>query len=1006
MEKQMQERPSAKWLLIGLILLCAPMGFAADVSFSSWSDMIAAAGPETNEQTELLVQFVDRAGVPVSCPDLVGPRTTASKREAISDRLVKGASVERNFDKVVTGLTVVKLPKGTSTLNAVLAFSTCADVVFAEPNYKYQLCRVPQVQAFASQWDMNNVGQTGGLRGADISAVKAWDTQTGSRNVIVAILDTGIDLTHPALSANIWTNAAEAAGKPGVDDDGNGYIDDIHGYDFINNTANPKDDVYHGTYVAGIIGASGQNSAGVAGVCWNVSLMPLKVADANGVSLSAAVAAIEYAVANGARIINASWAGSDYSESLKQAIEAAQAKGVLFVASAGNGSKDIDANPVYPACYDLNNIISVLATNSSDKLAWSSNYGRASVDIGEPGEGVVSTLPTYKTQAMTAAGLSTNYGSISGTSVSAPHVSGAAALLLSQSSDMSFYQLKLALMSTADKVTPGLSVSQGRLNLAVALAAKPTGNGTRAVIVKSAPATTYPTIQAAINAANPGDEIIISGQAGVNTVYTERIDFKGKAITVRSGNISKPGDPNIFPATTFIVSPSTGTGSVVTFANGEDRNSVLKGLTIGWGAAQYGGGISCTNASPTITQCIITNNQATDNGGGIDCYGGSPLIEKCTISSNSVTDASGSGAGIDVFESAATITGCTISNNSSQNVGGGVSFVNTSGSLFNCFLLNNSAVYGYGQVDVYDASPAISHCTIVSDVTVPGNGGIWTDGDLSNPTITSCILWGNGDELYGCSATYSCIEDSDAGAGNVHTAPQFVQGPGGAYYLSQVLAGQTTTSPCVDAANPSLDAALAAELHGKSTRTDGMADSGTLDIGAHYSTFTAERFPLSITVLTSPANDPNAPGGTVDPNTGSFRKYEMLTLAAHAKAGYRFKAWFGLDNEDVNAASATITFPVLAAVDVMAIFEKIPSYKLTTGVVHGHGEIVPFHSRGQSYLDGTVVTLTAKPEAGYIVDKWTGTNNDKVWSNTNTITIHKNTEVLVQFRQPKSLFVP
>jgi subtilisin family serine protease len=383
MKKQIQERPGAWWLLIGLIfVLCAPIGLAGDISFSL--PYLASAGnSDSNGQTELLVRFVDRNGPPLSCPELVGPRTVESKRQAISNHVINGASVQRHYDKVVPGLSLVRLPKGTSAVSAMLKFLACQDVLYAEPNYKYKLSRVPQVQNFALQWDMNNVGQTGGLKGADVGAVKAWDVQTGSRNVIVAILDTGIDLTHPALIGNLWTNAKEASGKSGVDDDGNGYVDDVHGYDFIHNTPDPTDDVYHGTYVAGIIGASGQNPAGVAGVCWNVSLMPLKVADADGANLNAAVAAIEYAVANGAQIINASWAGSDYSESLKQAIEAAQAKGVLFVASAGNGAQNVDVNPVYPACYGLDNIISVLATNAQDKLASSSNYGRASVDIGE-----------------------------------------------------------------------------------------------------------------------------------------------------------------------------------------------------------------------------------------------------------------------------------------------------------------------------------------------------------------------------------------------------------------------------------------------------------------------------------------------------------------------------------------------------------------------------------------------------------------------------------------------
>ena len=301
MKKQIQERPGTwRLLIVSALILFAGVGLATanDLSFSL-SDAIDCGATPGGSQ-ELLVRFVDRDGPPSTCPDLIGPRTKWAVRNAISDALVEGASVRSEHDGAVSGLTVVSLPDTVTATDVLVKFAACDDVLYAESNYRYSLCRVPASSSYTTQWALENTGQTGGLEGADIHAAEAWDIQTGSADVIVAILDTGMDLTHPALAGNLWTNEAEANGEAGVDDDHNGYVDDVHGYDFIDNNPDPSDDMYHGSHVAGIIGAFGDN-ADVAGVCWNVSLMPLKVVGSNGVDLDAAVAAIEYAVAAGAR---------------------------------------------------------------------------------------------------------------------------------------------------------------------------------------------------------------------------------------------------------------------------------------------------------------------------------------------------------------------------------------------------------------------------------------------------------------------------------------------------------------------------------------------------------------------------------------------------------------------------------------------------------------------------------------------------------------------------------
>ncbi|MHC4520159.1 MAG: right-handed parallel beta-helix repeat-containing protein, partial [Planctomycetota bacterium] len=378
----------------------------------------------------------------------------------------------------------------------------------------------------------------------------------------------------------------------------------------------------------------------------------------------------------------------------------------------------------------------------------------------------------------------------------------------------------------------------------------------------------YPLIQMAIDDANDGDVIILEANPRDNVVYNERIDFKGKAITLRGGDVTNPDDPAVYPKTTFILG-TVSEGSVVTFANGEGRDSMLRGLTIGWGTAGYGGGIRIEDASPTITECIITNNQATYYGGGIDCLGGEPEITECVITTNEVTGSAAIGGGINCEDAALKITDCVISNNSSMNVGGGVSCYNASPTLSNCFVTNNTAVNGSGQFDLDDSSPTIINCTIVTDGDEPGSGGIWCSGS-SDPTITNCILWNNGDDLYNCYASYSYIEDGDVGEGNISGDPLLIEGPLGLHYLSQLEAGQLLLSPCVDAGDPNTDATLAEHLRTMTTRTDGVADANVVDMGAHYAVTTPEMFPLTVTIMAVDGDgipiDPNEPVGTVDPN--------------------------------------------------------------------------------------------------------------------------------------------
>lgn len=301
--------------------------------------------------------------------------------------------------------------------------------VSCSPNWVVRAAEIPNDPRYSELWGM---GETRG-----IDAPGAWDLFTGSSSIVVAIIDTGVDYNHPDLSANIWHNPGEVAGN-GVDDDGNGYVDDVHGINAragAANPGNPMDDHYHGTHVAGTIGAVGNNNIGVVGVNQRVKLMALKFLSASGSgSLSDAITAIDYMTMMRAqyginiRVSSNSWGGGGYSAALESAIGRAKAAGIIFVAAAGNSGEDTDANPSYPAGYELDNVVSVAAIDRDQNLASFSNYGATSVDIAAPGVDIISTMPNSQ------------YGSLSGTSMATPHVSGALALLLGREPGLSYSQ--------------------------------------------------------------------------------------------------------------------------------------------------------------------------------------------------------------------------------------------------------------------------------------------------------------------------------------------------------------------------------------------------------------------------------------------------------------------------------------------------------------------------------------------------------------------------------------
>lgn len=345
-------------------------------------------------------------------------------------------------------IVVVKKPVFQLQSSAVKTLSQHPWVEIAEPNYIYRIKRVPNDPMLGQLWGMINNGQAdsakkSGTPGIDIGAEQAWDIQTGSKDIVVAVIDTGINYNSADLKPNMWVNEVEASGKTGVDDDGNGIIDDIHGAAFTNkkSTGNPLDDHGHGSHCAGTIGAKGDDGKGIVGVAWNVRLMGIKfLTKDGGGTLEDAIKSIDYATKMGANIMSNSWGGGGYSETLKAAIERANKAGILFVAAAGNESNNNDAKPTYPATYNVPNVLSVAAVDNQGKIANFSNYGKNTVHVGAPGVNIYSTTTT-------------GYDSWSGTSMATPHVSGIAALIASQFPKMTHLEMKERIITTAKPIS-------------------------------------------------------------------------------------------------------------------------------------------------------------------------------------------------------------------------------------------------------------------------------------------------------------------------------------------------------------------------------------------------------------------------------------------------------------------------------------------------------------------------------------------------------------------------
>ncbi len=381
----------------------------------------------------------------------------------------RGVGIEPLQEQNRGALYRVELDGSLSVEEAVERMSEDPRVEYAEPNYLLFPSAMPNDSLFTQQWSLMNTGAFGtGKPGADISATRAWDLTTGSNDMVVAVIDTGVDLSHTDLAPNAWVNSRENPNN-GVDDDNNGYVDDKNGWNFVRNRPVTYEDSsadWHGTHVAGTIGAAGNNGIGVTGVAWRVKVMSLKFIGASTGNTADAVKAINYVMDQkkrgvNVRVINSSWGGTSGSTTLKSAIISAGNAGILFVCAAGNGGNDQSGDdladaPYYPAAWsaEISSIIAVAAVDYTDRQADFTNYGYNTVQVGAPGVNTFSTAPDGQ------------YGYGAGTSMATPHVTGVAALLFSHEPSLSAAQARKRIVSTADPLPTlaGHVESSGRVN--------------------------------------------------------------------------------------------------------------------------------------------------------------------------------------------------------------------------------------------------------------------------------------------------------------------------------------------------------------------------------------------------------------------------------------------------------------------------------------------------------------------------------------------------------------
>jgi subtilisin family serine protease len=550
------------------------------------------------------------------------------------------ASVVKDYS--LTGWQRVRLPEGMGVEEALSHYRKLSFVAEAQPNFIYHILVTPNDARFGELYGM-----------AKIQAPTAWDTTTGSSSVIVAVIDTGVFYNHEDLAPNMWHNPGEVPSN-GIDDDSNGYVDDVFGIDLPNNDSDPTDDFNHGTHVAGTIGARGNNGAGVAGVNWNVSIMAIKLHDSAGNATAAdAIEAFQYVTMMknrgiNIRVTNNSWGGAPeaagFDQALKDAIDAAGNAGILNVFSAGNNASNNDSLPFYPASYTSPHILSVAASTATDARAGFSNFGATSVDLAAPGQGILSSIIG-----------TASYGFNSGTSMAAPHVSGAAALLAAHNSSLSNLSLKASLMNSVDALSQwtGLVKTGGRLNIARAIASPTVCNFTlsqNSQFFNSTGGSSSVDVTVATNcdwiaASNAPWITVVSGALGSGNGTVNFSVAANPNSASRTGTMTIAGQPytvtqeGVAGGCSFSISP---TGQSFSTTGGSSVVNVTAGAGCNWTAVSNAAFITITGGASgsgngSVNYSVAANSGSASRSGTMTIAGQTFTVTQSGTSATCVT---------------------------------------------------------------------------------------------------------------------------------------------------------------------------------------------------------------------------------------------------------------------------------------------------------------------------------------------------------------------------------
>lgn len=878
---------------------------------------------------------------------LVRPKPGVPMWEMARLHAANRAQVTRVFE-AIGSLQVVRLPAGADVMDYVARYNWSGLVEHAQPDYIWYLDSTHPNDPYyqdGSLWGLNNTGETGGKPDADIDAPEAWDMIYDAGDVLVAVIDSGINYNHEDLAGNMWTNPNESPGDanedgyPGIaevdddgdelidedsqgrepgdpgytndlvnDDDENGYNDDIYGINAATGSGDPMDDYGHGTHVAGTIGAVGNNNKGVVGVAWNPKIMACRFAGSGGTGSTAdAIECIEYARAKGAHIMNASWGSRLFDAELRNAIDAARADGIIFVASAGNGGSDNDISPHYPASFDLDNIVSVAATDRNDGLVFFSCYGLNSVDLGAPGVQVTSCF----------AGSNLSYATKSGTSMAAPHVSGAFALLKEMYFEEDYTELITRLLTTTDPLPSlaGKCRSGGRLNLNKAVTQSPVDllvtpsdlsfagqTGSFPSSTKTYWLTNFGTASLDWTAGNSESWLSLSANSGtlaagesttvdvwINSnanslsadTYSDTVTFTNT--TTGSGNTTREVSL-VVGSVVYVDKQATGgdhnggswSNAFYTVQDGLDASSsgqevwvaaemykepvVLKdavGLYGGFAGTETARAQRDWNANCTILDGDGINTVVTAESNPSE----STIIDGFVIQNSLCLFP---GGGIYCYNTAVTISHNVLKGNISHSAGGGIYCAGSpSPKIDSNMIVGNNSQLGGGGICINAGAPVITNNTIVGNAAARqvganiGGGAIYSNGD--NPTIANNIIAFNSSGIYVTDSHYAALYNNDVygntdynysglspGSGDISVDPQLASTFYGNLHIQQ-------ESPCVGAGNNNYVEGVL-DIDGESRIQPG---EGTVDIGADESDGTVWGTSGTIVRVSPDGNDTN-----------------------------------------------------------------------------------------------------------------------------------------------------